>query len=670
MKTKVLLVYSFSILISLFTSCSTTPKGVREALEASGINRAELEKVIEHYQTTGETQKLKATYFLIANMAGKCSEYYNYNDEAYKIVTRDKEDSLFRSRGRVAYDSLCTQIELLKDIAGRYPLITKDVETISSSYLIENIDYAFRAWREPWARHFSFDEFCQYILPYRVRNEPLSNWRKILYEKYSWVKDSLKNRSDPEELMLRLNDIVAKDFWTVDKLEMPFVSVMLLDKAKSGGCNQRYLLMISLLRAMGIPAMMDYAPQHDQTFKQHAWVVYLDSTHRFRPCDAGRVRSKGFKKDNPKSAFPPTMIIPLGEGFGSNVLRYTYDINHESLAEQEKGKHADLPKLFQESNIKDVTQQYSFDTRSFAYNLEAEPQLKDNELTYLAVFGYGSEIREATYARVKDNKVMFGPMGTNIVYLVCVYRGDRLIPISQPLLLRDSCQQVEVLRPDTLHKQTMLLTRKCKESLLMQGFAEDMVGAQFEGSNSADFKSPKLIYKITEAPYFLTRIDLSNPIPFRYVRYVSPSSEIHVAELQFWGKDASGKDTLLQGKPIQNLGKNCLLTNELKNAFDNNIRTNLNAPAGSWVGLKFDVPQWISQIRYLPRNNFNVIEEGDQYELMYYDRRWKSLGKQIATSQYLEYKDVPTHALFLLRNLTQGVEERIFTYEKGKQVWW
>ncbi|MCD8260665.1 MAG: transglutaminase-like domain-containing protein [Bacteroides sp.] len=41
---------------------------------------------------------------------------------------------------------------------------------------------------------------------------------------------------------------------------MPFVSVPLLEQAKAGGCDQRYVLMISLLRAMGIPAMMDYAP--------------------------------------------------------------------------------------------------------------------------------------------------------------------------------------------------------------------------------------------------------------------------------------------------------------------------------------------------------------------------------------------------------------------------
>lgn len=34
------------------------------------------------------------------------------------------------------------------------------------------------------------------------------------------------------------------------------------------------------------------------------------------------------------------------------------------------------------------------------------------------------------------------------------------------------------------------------------------------------------------------------------------------------------------------------------------------------------------------------------------------------------FKDVPKGALYLLRDLTKGKDERIFTYENGVQVWW
>ena len=69
------------LLFLLLTSCSSVPSDVRIALEQAGINRQELEKVIEHYKTTGEIQKLKAAYFLIANMPGKYAEYYSCNEQ-------------------------------------------------------------------------------------------------------------------------------------------------------------------------------------------------------------------------------------------------------------------------------------------------------------------------------------------------------------------------------------------------------------------------------------------------------------------------------------------------------------------------------------------------------------------------------------------------------------
>ncbi|MCD8262113.1 MAG: hypothetical protein LUD15_12085 [Bacteroides sp.] len=73
----------------------------------------------------------------------------------------------------------------------------------------------------------------------------------------------------------------------------------------------------------------------------------------------------------------------------------------------------------------------------------------------------------------------------------------------------------------------------------------------------------------------------------------------------------------------------------------------------------------------MPRSDDNFIKDGEQYELFYWDREWVSLGKMRGerSKQYLEYDHVPRNALYLLRNLTKGKEERIFTYEDGKQVW-
>ena len=73
----------------------------------------------------------------------------------------------------------------------------------------------------------------------------------------------------------------------------------------------------------------------------------------------------------------------------------------------------------------------------------------------------------------------------------------------------------------------------------------------------------------------------------------------------------------------------------------------------------------------LPRNDGNGIYPGDKYELFYFDKDgWTSLGQQVTTEPFLDYLNVPDNALLWLRNLSNGVEERIFTWENGGVRFW
>ncbi|HJT73593.1 MAG TPA: hypothetical protein VJ720_06230, partial [Chitinophaga sp.] len=90
----------------------------------------------------------------------------------------------------------------------------------------------------------------------------------------------------------------------------------------------------------------------------------------------------------------------------------------------------------------------------------------------------------------------------------------------------------------------------------------------------------------------------------------------------------------------------------------------------SWVGIDLGEKKSVSEIRFLTRNDMNGIQKGDQYELFYWNNKWVSLGKQIAVNTYLHFDNVPANALLWLRNLSGGIEERIFTYENDQQVWW
>jgi hypothetical protein len=87
------------------------------------------------------------------------------------------------------------------------------------------------------------------------------------------------------------------------------------------------------------------------------------------------------------------------------------------------------------------------------------------------------------------------------------------------------------------------------------------------------------------------------------------------------------------------------------------------------VGLNLSKPASIKRIHYIFRNDDNNITIGNVYELFYWEKvGWRSLGKKTAESPVLLYEDCPTGPLYILRNLTRGKEERIFTYTAGAQA--
>lgn len=82
-----------------------------------------------------------------------------------------------------------------------------DSKVITSEYLIENIDLAFQEWQKrPWNKSLSFDDFCDLILPYRIGNERLSDWRSLYNAYYGNLLDSIYTGSDVLEACKCVND--------------------------------------------------------------------------------------------------------------------------------------------------------------------------------------------------------------------------------------------------------------------------------------------------------------------------------------------------------------------------------------------------------------------------------------------------------------------------------
>ena len=197
-------------LTAVFTGCPSPDKGMsylERALAAAGPNRAELEKVLVRYAARPEDSlKYRAAVFLIENMPGHT--YYrgeqldNYL-EYYAILP----EAISSGRGSAAaVDTIRTRYGAL-DLSSLEHL--SDIGTVDSAYLCSNIDWAFKVWEEqPWCRNVSFGDFCEYILPYRVGNETLAEWREDYYAEYNGVLDSLR-RSPGKDDPLQAAQVIA-----------------------------------------------------------------------------------------------------------------------------------------------------------------------------------------------------------------------------------------------------------------------------------------------------------------------------------------------------------------------------------------------------------------------------------------------------------------------------
>lgn len=184
-------------------------------------------------------------------------------------------------------------------------------------------------------------------------------------------------------------------------------------------------------------------------------------------------------------------------------------------------------------------------------------------------------------------------------------------------------------------------------------------------------------------PWIKNEVALKNKGAFRYFRF-NPSklNKRNADSLVFYNGLGELSKSSMADIRIYSHGK--LLNGRViydkideksaKHAFDGDNNTVCtHGTLDYWVGLELSSPKKIDKIIYFPRNDDNFIRQDDLYELFYWDSsKWTSLGQRIGEEdgKPLEYDNIPYNALFLLKNLSRGKEEAVFTYDNGKQTFW
>ena len=640
----------FFVLFSV--SCTPDRQRLDAALEAAGDNRAELEKVLRHYK--GDTLKYRAARFLIENMpyhtyyVGKELEKYKKYFICFPLTRKtpaELMDSLKEADGAFFMGSLYRK---------------KDIETIDSAFLVRNIDHAFQVWKaQPWGRNVTFQDFCEYILPYRVGDEVPEEWRERIYERYNPKLDSIRGMpqaADPLFAARVLLDTLIKEriYFTSSFPTGPHIGSKVVEW-RSGSCKELADLFIYVCRSVGIACGTDVMVMRGDNNVPHFWNFVLDQ------------EGKTYEVEYPNPPLRPAAELWNPKG---KVYRETYSLNVPMLEDLNKPSEELYP-TFRYPLFKDVTPEYA-GRWNRTLTLPKEVLYSErpvSDILYLCLSCRDSWIPVA-YTHIEADSIRFRDVEGDIIFRLASWDGKGLDLCSDPILLEKETGNLRYFNPGS---ETDTVSLYFKYHLYNETFIFRMPGGVFEGSNDPCFKQVDTLFLVKNVPerlYNTVWVDSSRH--YRYVRYRGgKGSFCNIAEVAFY--DYPDYGVPLKGKVIGTPG--CFEgdgSHEYANVFDGDPYTSFDYkyPDGGWAGLDLGSAHRIAKIVYVPRNRDNFIRKGDLYELLYWkDRRWNSAGSKKAVADSLVYT-VPENSLLYLINHTRGKDERIFEIKDGRQVFW
>lgn len=649
MKRKTIFILTVGIMALM--SCNAHDRYLNEALKAAGDNRHELEKVLEHYKEM--PLELKAARYIIENLPG----HYSYDTARTAPFYRDVLAVLKKD---ISADSKRDSIRFLSENKYRNMMDrhVEDVKVISSEYLIHSIDHAFKQWRErPWAQHLGFDEFCEFLLPYKLTDgQELDYWRDTLSMHFS---DNL-NRIDSSdfkqnsangaldifrnELAWKLNVQVR---WT-DYGGYGLKSASVMPYMATGSCYDYVVMGTLAFRSVGLPVCVDMVPLWGRNHEGHTWYVLLNDRGMQMP-------ARNDITTQPGGEFYPYERFP-------KIWRLSYEINRRTK------KYLDDCGTYKfDPFLKDVTDLY-YKTSDLKIPLHKGYKVKE-KYAYIAMFSVTSDNswQILDFGKVKNGYAYFDKMGRNMQYIVLVYENGKYIPASDPFIVyKDG--SVRIVHSDMNNLRSVDVKRKYFQSYNVVNMRKRILGAQLQCANKSDFSDAQTLYTIntTDIP---DKIHVKPDKPYRYWRYMSADgTNGSIAELGFFLEDG----TELSGEGIA-----CSWAAEwdVSRAFDHDWLSNFETwgSDGNWVGMDMGTPKYVTQIRVVPRSDDNDIHPGQEYELRYIDSRgrWRTTGIVTATDNVLHYDSIPSGCFLWLINHTTGLNERPFLInEDGTVEWW
>ncbi|MFC5979095.1 transglutaminase domain-containing protein [Flavobacterium salmonis] len=416
---------------------------IKNSLNKAGNNVQELETVIKHYKKQSDNEKLKAAYFLIANMDKK-GTYINdlvddkgisvgFNISNFKNENEEKKwlDSVTSFRGKLH----------------EYENFLPDLKHISAQFLINNIDRAFEVkQKSPFCKGISDADFYEYILPYRVDLEKLEFWRDSVLNNFSKEQiDSIYNFSTVLAATNYVDKIYQKRFKFGERRyfkEKKVRSYSELIKDKEGKCNDMCNLVVLALRALGIPSGFDSIKyKRASNDVGHEWCFVKDIK-----------TNKNYQFDALSNNGPGFFNLPYKNA--PKVARKQYALLADASVKNDKSViHPD----FFENNMLDVTSEY-FETTNVTIQLEKKFQ----EPLYLCIWHKGWWKPVDYFYNPNQTNATFNNISKDNLYCLTKYRFFTTEQVNEPFIV-NKFGEIKYCSSKELKKQVSLNEYQNKE---------------------------------------------------------------------------------------------------------------------------------------------------------------------------------------------------------------
>ena len=463
-----------------------------------------------------------------------------------------------------------------------------DIETVDKRQLWQYIQDTGAVLVSPISCRYEKEEtILEYVIPYRVANEPMNlNWRKEAEEYIMDFKDSVI--LDIDLPILEIANTAMK-YWNRKPFKwtdgLPHggslgVKGLLI---KGGNCKDFGIGATYLMRYFGIPSGIDFLFGRENDGGAHYWPFIIDE------------HGDTFfaSQDIPYWNSAREMDLPASkiyrQTFATHTLFDDMDVNLDHIH----------PK-FKNSHILDVTSAYR-DVFTVSINVPLEKPVKKS-IAYIC--NAARDIWTPVGIGILDKgKVEFKDVAASSnACIVTVMEEGEMKPLTRPFVLKES-GEITFFNPTVKSIEAHIY---CKYPLSTQNgdVVDRMIGGRIEASNRRDFKYAETLYTVKYSPKRkINRVSVNPHKAFRYVRYVgADSTYCNIGELELF--ENGQNQNIAPGCPVfgtegDRTGKG---THLFSNVFDGDLYTSFDYkyPSGGWSAVDLLRPRRITELAYSP----------------------------------------------------------------------